>query len=211
MIGWPADFQADEPDPGEGSEPYFHAGDRAWTAGIESAGAFVGAAAVLTSFTFDGHTVSKGDRVWTAIIDMAHVSGGAIWAGGVIMLASVLWRRHRRGHDLRALQLAVRFSVVASAALAVVGLAGMVLAVIVLDSPAELWQTPWGRLLIAKTLLVAVAVAGGGYNHLVLIPKLDIASDDQAVSTEFRIAVTIEGAILAIVVVITAFLVAAAS
>lgn len=210
-LGWPANFLADEPDPGAGNEPYLHTGDRAWSADVDSAGAFAGAAAVLASFIFDGHTVSKGDRMLTSIVDIVHVAGAAVWAGGVIMLAAVLWRRHRRNHDLRALQLAVRFSVVASAALAAVGIAGLILAVIVLDSPADLWQTPWGRLLIAKTMLVAVAVAGGGYNHLVLIPQLDASPNDPRVSTEFRTAVTVEGAVLAAVIVITAFLVAAAS
>ncbi len=209
--GWPADVLSEDAAPSQNSEPYIHAGDRAWTADMDSAAAFAGALAVLASFLFDGHTVSKGHRLFTSLIDVVHVAGAAVWAGGVIMLASVLWRRHRRNHELRALQLAVRFSVVASGALAVVGVAGLILTYIVLDSPAELWQTPWGRLLIAKSLFVGVAVAGGGYNHLVLIPQLDASPDSQQVAAEFRTAVTVEGFVLAAVVVVTAFLVAAAS
>jgi len=178
---------------------------------MDSAVGFAGALAVLASFLFDGHTVSKGHRLLTSLVDVIHVGGAAIWVGGVIMLASVLWRRHRRDHELRALQLAVRFSVVASGALAVVGLAGLALTIIVLDSPAELWQTPWGRLLIAKTMLVGVAVVGGGYNHLVLIPQLEASPNSPQVAAEFRTAVTVEGVVLGAVVIVTAFLIAAAS
>ncbi|MBT8241410.1 MAG: copper resistance protein CopC/CopD [Acidimicrobiales bacterium] len=209
--GSPFDFFAPEPEVVEVGEPYLFTGDRAWSIDTDSARAFLGAAVVLASFIFDGHTVSKGNRMVTGFVDIVHVAGAAVWAGGVIMLAAVLWRRHRRNHELRTLQLAVRFSVVASAALAAVGVAGLILAVIVLDSPAELWQTPWGRLLIAKTVLVAVAVAGGGYNHVVLIPQLNAAPTDPDLSTEFRAAVTIEAAVLGAVVIVTAFLVAAAS
>ena len=60
-----------------------------------------------------------------------------------------------------ALQLAVRFSVLATIALVAVGVAGVILTVVVLDSPSELWATEWGRTLIAKTLFVAVAAAAG--------------------------------------------------
>ncbi|NND03816.1 MAG: copper resistance protein CopC/CopD, partial [Acidimicrobiia bacterium] len=137
--GWPSNFVAEGAAPNQNTEPYIHAGDRAWTAGTDSAVGFAGALAVLASFLFDGHTVSKGHRLFTSLVDVVHVAGAAVWVGGVIMLASVLWRRHRRDHELRALQLAVRFSVVASGALAVVGVAGLILAYIVLDSPAELW------------------------------------------------------------------------
>ncbi len=209
--GWSAAFLEEDASPGASSEPYLHPGDRAWSAGMDSAVGFAGALAVLASFLFDGHTVSKGHRLLTSLVDVIHVGGAAIWVGGVIMLASVLWRRHRRDHELRALQLAVRFSVVASGALAVVGLAGLALTIIVLDSPAELWQTPWGRLLIAKTVLVGVAVVGGGYNHLVLIPQLEASPNSSQVAAEFRTAVTVEGVVLAAVVIVTAFLIAAAS
>lgn len=209
--GWPGAFLDEEKTPGASTEPYTHVGDRAWSAGMESGAGFGGALLVLASYIFDGHTVSKGQRGVTAAVDVVHVAGAAVWVGGVIMLASVLWRRHRRGHELRSLQLALRFSVVASGALAVVGAAGLILAVIVLDSPAELWQTPWGRLLIAKTLLVGVAVVGGGYNHLVLIPQLEASPDSPELAAEFRAAVTIESVVLGAVVVVTGFLVAAAS
>ena len=128
------------------------------------------------------------------------------------MLVHTIWRRHRRGDDSRALQLAVRFSVVAAIALVIAGAAGTLLAVTILDSVSELWSTPWGRLLIAKVVVVAVAAGSGAYNHKVLIPRMMGRSpNDPVADHEFRRAATVEGAALLLVIVLTAALVAAAS
>jgi copper transport protein len=186
-------------------------GDTAWLPTVASSGAVVGAVAVVAAYLFDGHTVTKGDRIWTALADVLHVTGAAVWAGGLLMLTMVLWRRHRHGRDVRALQLAIRFSVVATSALMALGLAGAALTVIVLDSPSELWATEWGLTLIAKTLFVAVAAAAGGYNHKVLVPRLEAAPDDLDLAHRFRAIVTGEAIAIAAVLVATALLMGAAS
>lgn len=209
----PADNGA-SPDHGRSvraGEPYVLQGDHAWRPTVDSAGAIAGAIAVVIAHLFDGHTVTEGDRLWTAIADIVHVTGGAIWAGGVLMLTAVLWRRHRHGRELRALQLAIRFSVVATLALVAVGVAGVALTAIVLDTPSELWATEWGRTLIAKTLFVAVAAAAGGYNHRVLIPQLQATPDDPRPTQRFRMIVTGEALALTAVLVATALLMGAAS
>ncbi len=185
-------------------------GDEAWDVSKESAGAFVGAALVGSSFLFDGHTISRGNRLFTGITDMVHLLAGSIWAGGAIMLMVVLWRRHRGGYPHRALQLGLRFSVIASVSLVAVGVSGAALAVIVLDSVSELWTTPWGQLLMAKLAIVAVAAACGGYNHKVVIPALDAADSDRN-AARLRATVTVEAIALAVVIVVTAVLVGAAS
>ncbi|MDH3293510.1 MAG: copper resistance protein CopC/CopD, partial [Acidimicrobiia bacterium] len=88
---------------------------------------------LLVSFTLDGHTVTEGNRWITGAVDMIHVVAASVWAGGVVAFAVVLWRRHRRRERLGGLEMALRFSVIAGAALAVAGIAGTVLAVIILD------------------------------------------------------------------------------
>ncbi|MEE9415108.1 MAG: CopD family protein, partial [Acidimicrobiales bacterium] len=184
--------------------------DKAWRAET-GLGAFLGAALILISFVFDGHTVTEGNRTVHAFVNMAHVAAGTVWAGGLLMLADVVWRRHRRGADTRALQLAVRFSVVAASALVIAGIAGTVLAVIVLDSVSEIWSTAWGRLLLAKVAIVAAAASAGGYNHKVLIPRMTTDPDDSSATERFRAVVTAEAIALILVVATTAFLVGAAS
>lgn len=193
------------------SEPYVHQGDHAWRPTIDSGWAIVGALALLGSHLFDGHTVTKGNRFWTGLADVVHVAGGAVWAGGVLMLLAVLWRRHRRGYSPRSLQLAVRFSVVATLALVAVGIAGLALTVIVLDSPSDLWATEWGRVLLIKTLFVAAAACAGGYNHKVLIPAMERAGDRPDLAHRFRLVVSAEAVALIGVVIATALLMGAAS
>ena len=187
-----------------------HAGDDAWHIS-KSPGAFVGAVLLAVSFLFDGHTVSEGPRWLHAVANVVHVTTAATWAGGVVMLALVIARRHRRNADLRALQLAVRFSVVATIALVSAAAAGTALTVVILDSVSELWSTPWGRLLIAKVLVVGVAAVGGGYNHRIVIPTLERSPDDDAVAHQFRTIVTLEAVAMVAVTLITGLLIAASS
>lgn len=186
-------------------------GEARWEPGAGGAACVVGVVALLTGYLFDGHTVTEGTRATTAVIDVIHVLAAAVWVGGLAMLVAVLRRRHRRGEDVRALHLAARFSVVAAASLVAVGASGLALAVIVLDAPSALWTTPWGLILIAKTLLVAVAAGLGGYNHQVLLPALEASPHSVPLSDRFRRVVTLEATVLFAVVAITAFLVGAAS
>jgi len=166
---------------------------------------------LLASFTFDGHTVTEGNRFVTGAVDMVHVVAASIWAGGVVAFAVVLWRRYRRGERLNGLEMALRFSVIAGAALAVAGVAGTVLAAIILDSVSELWTTPWGRLLVAKTAAVAAAASLGSYNHFVVIPWMHAHPDDDARSVRIRNTATGEAILLLMVIAVTAFLVGASS
>lgn len=191
--------------------PLVHRGDDAWEPTVGSIGAVLGAVALVASHLFDGHTVSKGERISTGLLAVVHVASGAVWAGGVMMLAVVLWRRHRQGRELRALQLALRFSVVATIALVAVAVAGAGLTVIVLDAPSELWSTPWGRVLIVKTVFVAGAAAIGGYNHRVLIPRLERSPADLQLARRLRSTVTGEAVALLAVTAATALLMGAAS
>lgn len=89
--------------------------------------------------------------------------------------------------------------------------AGVVLAVIILDSPSELWGTEWGRLLIAKTVFVVAAAAAGAYNHRVLIPQMSHDPASPQLPARFRSVITAEAAALLVVLVLTAFLMGAAS
>ncbi len=170
-----------------------------------------GVAAVLASYLFDGHTVTEGPRWLHAMVNVVHVGSGAIWAGGVVMLASVIWGRHRRGAELQAAPLAIRFSVVAAVALTVAGLGGTTLAVIILESPSGLWATSWGRLLLAKVVLVALAGSAGAYNHYALLPGMEQSPDSEQLGHRLRTVVATEAVILLLVIAVTGLLIAAAS
>lgn len=189
-------------------EPFVYTEDRAWDHRL-SLGALIGVALVATSFMFDGHTASEGPRLLHAAANLTHVTTAAIWSGGVAMLALTIRRRHHDARPTRALQLAMRFSVIATFALVAAGIAGVALSIFVVNSISDLWTTPWGRLLSAKVTLVSIAGACGAYNHRVLLRELEHAPDDQATIDRFRIVVAAEATALLVVVLITAFLIAA--
>ncbi|MGI9643699.1 MAG: copper resistance protein CopC, partial [Ilumatobacteraceae bacterium] len=90
--------------------------------------ALVGVALLLVSFAFDGHTLSEGPRVVHALASVAHVAAASVWAGGLIALAVVLWRRYRAEVPSRSAQMVTRFSVVAMGSVGIAGLAGLLMA-----------------------------------------------------------------------------------
>lgn len=185
-----------------------------WQSGAATGLAVLGLTLLTASHLFDGHTLSEGNRLLASFATVAHVIGGAVWGGGVIMLAATLWNRRRDSQPLEAMELGIRFSIVASAALVVVGAAGLALTWMIIDSVAALWTTPWGRLLAVKTLAVALAGALGIYNHRRLLPRtVRGRSVIGATSTGswLRFAVGIEALTMTVVLVVTAFLVGAAS
>ena len=170
-----------------------------------------GAAVILASFWFDGHTVSKGIRPIHALVNTVHVGAGAVWVGGIVALASIIWRRSRRGAPTRAAELVVRFSHIATVALVAVIGAGGVMAITVLDSLGELTSTEWGQILLLKVGAVAVAACFGTYNHFRLRPALEAAPGDPALVARLRAVLTAEAIVLGFVVGVTAWLVTAAS
>ncbi len=140
-----------------------------------------------------------------------HVLAGGVWVGGVLLMAWTLATRHRRGADLGAAAMVIRFSRVASVAVAAVAVAGTALAIAILDTPSELLTTSWGRVLIIKLLAVAAAAAIGAYNHFVTVPALESDPTDAEAGDRLRSLVRVEGVILLVVVAVTAVLVGAAS
>lgn len=105
----------------------------------------------------------------------------------------------------------VRYSVVATLALAVVAVAGVYLAVVILDAPSELWSTAWGRIFVAKVVIVAVAAAFGAHNHHVIVPALEVSEEHPDAMARLRATLVKEVWTLTGVTLLTALLVRAAS
>jgi len=85
------------------------------------------------------------------------------------------------------------------------------MAVSILDSFGELTGTEWGQLLLLKSGAAGLAMLGGAYNHFRLIPALDADPDDPDLRDRMRSVVTAEAILLIFVVIVTAWLVAAAT
>ena len=169
--------------------------------------AIAGIAALTLSYLFDGHTVSASPGWLMKLSSIIHVLAGAIWVGGVAILGRILVGRHRRSEPLHTARLVIPFSTVAGASLAMVGLTGAVMALLILDTPAALFTAPWGRAMLAKLVLVASAAAIGAYNHLYLVPMLKNDPDHPKAVASIRATIRIETGLLSGAGMLTAILV----
>ena len=171
----------------------------------------IGAALVIVSYSFDGHTVTEGPRWLHAAANATHVYAAAVWSGGLAFLADLL-RRRRDGTDI--VQPLMRFSGMATVSLAMTAVGGTIMAVLVMDRFADLWSTAWGRLLLAKIALVAAAVLLGARNrwvHLPVATQVVGQTPSGAAYERLRRTVVIEAIALGCVGVVTAFLVGASA
>lgn len=182
-----------------------------WAPTASAAVGLGGLAAVLISFWFDGHTVSKGPWAIHSVVNLVHLGAAAVWGGGVFAMATVAWTRHRRELRTGLAAMVVRFSSIASVALVAVIVAGLLMTWMILESPGDLFGTRWGQVLLAKIAVVSVAAGLGGYNHFRLRPRLEQRPDDPAVAKELRTTLSIESIVFVVVIALTAVLVAAAT
>lgn len=170
----------------------------------------VGAGILIGSFAFDGHTVSEGPRLLHGAASVAHVGAASVWAGGVVALTVVIWRRHHDGVDSHATEMIVRFSTIAAGSVAIAGAAGLVMAWFIVDE-IGVPTTEWGRRMLVKILLVGVAVSIGGYNRFRLSPALMASPKDSTVLGRAQSVLAVEAVVLTLVALTTALLVAAST
>ena len=177
-----------------------------WVLGPASAFGVAGGALGVLSFAFDGHTTSEGPRLVHAAVDVVHVTAGAVWFGGTVGVAIVAILRRGYGGPLGATLR--RFARLATVALGAAVVAGIGLAVIILDDVDDLTGTEWGRRLLVKVGVVALAALLGTFHHLVVVPRS--AAGDRSVDRVARRTLVLEAAVLTGAVVLTAVLTRAA-
>lgn len=162
-------------------------------------------ALLLGSFLLDGHTVTAEPRVVVVAADVAHTIAAAVWVGGVLLLAALLLGRARTGAPTGAAEMALRFSIPATAAVTLTGVAGVALTLAILERPAHLVTTSWGRVLLVKLALVAVVAVVGFHNSRRVVPRLDDPGMDGTL--RLRRTVLVEALLMVAVLLVTAILV----
>ena len=163
-----------------------------------------GALALVLSFQLTGHTATSAPSIVVRVADAAHIIGAAVWTGGVVALASVMAARRHRGSP-NAL-IVGQFSVAATGAVILVGLAGLALTFVELDSISALFTTSYGQVLLGKVGVVAVVGAIGGFNHRQLVPAIVAGRSDAA--ARMQRTMRIELLLFPIVLALSAVLVA---
>ncbi len=175
--------------------------------------AILGSVLIGAGHVLGGHSNTAEPRWVVVSADVAHLATAATWVGGVVAMGILLHSRRRDGRALDAALIGARFSVVAAVSVAVVGAAGIVLAVEIVDRPEQLWESTWGLFLLAKLGVVAAVGVIGTYNHFRVVPRLESRRfrkrSARKAGNVLRRSTVRETSLMVVIVLITAWLVAA--
>ena len=179
----------------------------------------VAAAAALVlaaSPAFAGHASTR-DPGWLLIpSDIVHVVAMAVWSGG---LAAMLWilpaatrPLESAGEKTRTLTDAtLRFSGIALACVALIGVSGAIQAIVDVGSVPDLVETQFGRAVSIKIVLFAVLMAFGAANRTRIVPalvrRLEKAASPGRPGVRLRRSLRIEVLLVVAVLGVTAALV----
>jgi copper transport protein len=132
--------------------------------------AFLLGLAFASGLSLSGHSAADRGASWKSeLADWAHLSAACLWIGGLLQLVLVVWPLlpgARRSAFLG-------FSRLATVCVGVLLLAGTYLSILRLPQLSDLWTTGYGRVLLVKIGLVALALAWGGFHRLVAVPAVE--------------------------------------
>jgi len=168
-----------------------HAGRTA--ALLAMAGAVVGAAA--------GHPAAIEPGVAIAA-NALHLGAAAIWTGGVLLLAVLPDRAQLGNADWVYADVAGRVSARAFLAVGIIVGTALLQDYLFLDSIRQLWETTYGRLLVAKGAGLGLLLGFGAWHRWRTLPRLAAVGDPRPL----RRAVRAEIWILVAVVLVAAWL-----
>jgi putative copper export protein/mono/diheme cytochrome c family protein len=141
------------------------------TRGRVAPGAAIGLAAIAVGLEpWFGHAAAVGGRpgMALALCEAAHLLAAGAWIGGLLPLLLCL----RRLSDAGAAMLSARFTPLGLAAVGMLLVTALPLTVALVGGLPGLIGTPYGRVLLAKLSLFALALALAAANRLILVPSL---------------------------------------
>jgi copper transport protein len=141
----------------------------------------VGSAGLLMTYSLGSHAATGGGEFWSVGSDFVHFLATAAWLGAMLQMPLLFWwTRGRLDGPRRFLYMANAFD--RYAWLAVVSLAlligsGVFNGFVQLPNRPALWETTYGRVLIAKLALILPLLGVAGLNAALLSPRLRDAID----------------------------------
>lgn len=143
---------------------------RAWLGTV-----LVGALAMLIAFCWTRYSTAVETPIVAILVKVVHMGGGAIWVGGLAVLAALptLMPDDPDGDQARFVLSAVRrFSIIAVTGVTVAFATGIVIVAWHVPTLTALATTPYGILLSVKVGLVLIAAVVGGFNRFVLHERI---------------------------------------
>jgi copper transport protein len=138
-------------------------------------GALLAAGAALVAPGASGHASQTSPRALALALDALHLGAAALWIGGLVGLL-VLWRSLAAERRVAGLAVGVpRFSNVAFFSVLTLLGSGIWASFLHLPTLASLWQTSYGKAIIAKALILLAAMLLAAVNLLRTKPRLQAA------------------------------------
>ena len=176
-------------------------------AGWRAAAAALAVVAAGTAWAGHAAAVERG-RAVALLADGLHLLGAGAWMGTLALLLGVgipaALRAPSGGRGVGVAALLRAFSPIALAGAGTAAATGVASALFHLGAPAELWGSGYGRALLLKLALLALAALAGFRNWRVLTPALE----GDAGARALRRTVAAEVGVGVLVVLVTAVLVA---
>lgn len=161
-------------------------------------------AILLAGFTITSHAAGSG--ALAMIADWLHLAAVASWVGGLLALLLTLAPLAHPDRVNLAQVLVPRMSTVAGVGLAAVVVTGVYSSILQIPAFRAFVDTPYGRLLTAKLVLVTVVAALGAINRYLMRPRLEIGEPAPSLLRWFTRLVSGEIVAAAFIVAIVAVL-----
>ncbi len=149
---------------------------------VVSSFALLLAAVLVASLVWAGHGQTGGPRRWHLSVDAVHLLVSACWPAGLVPLALLMiaLRRSFDDHRRRALSAIVRrFSAMALLCVALLAATGSANAWWLVGSFADLIDSDYGRVLLAKIAIFCCMIALGAVNLFYLKPRVVMLPADE--------------------------------
>jgi copper transport protein len=132
--------------------------------------AFLLAIGFASGLSLSGHSAVDAGASWLSqLADWLHLAAATLWVGGLVQLAFVIWPLEP---ELRRRSF-LRFSKLATVLIVVLLAAGTYLSILRLPHVSDLWTAGYGRVLLVKLGLVALALLWGAAHHFLVRPRLE--------------------------------------
>jgi copper transport protein len=153
----------------------------------------------LLTISLGSHAASDSQPLLPVSADLLHLTAACAWLGGLMSFVSGMWRARQSEAGARTRltsELIPRFSSLALTSVGCLTLSGLYSAFLRVGTLTALTQTLYGRILIAKCLIVLAMITLGAVNLLIITPAMrraaGLARGDPGLVDRFQRIITSE-------------------